>query len=126
MGDKNIDFGGGTLYIEGVKLCNVEEVEEFESEANSFADDIDYLKLMVGYARNPMTFSATCTVSYDLFLRVTKSNNWLRMHGYPIRRKVRYKRGKYLGSYCKRVHQALCEQRNKIYYNQLSKLWGGY
>jgi hypothetical protein len=89
MGNENIKLGSGRLFIRSVELC---EVGDFKIESRSFADDEEYVKIPLIPDIQEATFSGTCTIDMALLLRVTKSNNWLRMHGYPMRRKVRLKR----------------------------------
>jgi hypothetical protein len=87
MGDQNIKLGSGALYIGDEPFCEVNEVEEFEP------DDIDYVKFMIGIVKHPATFTGTCTLfNMTTYLRAIMPNNWLRLHGYPMRRKVRLKR----------------------------------
>lgn len=89
MGDQNIKLGSGKLFIRSVDLC---EVGDFKIESGAFADSKEYVKIPHILDNHEATFSANCTVNYILLLRITKSNNWLRLHGYPMRRKVRLKR----------------------------------
>ena len=82
MGNENIKLGSGTLFIRSVELC----------EVGAFPVDKKYVKILRFHDIQEATFSGTCTTNNILFLRITKSNNWLRLHGYPMRRKVWIKR----------------------------------
>ena len=88
MGDKNIELGSGTLFIGSIPLCDVKGVD-MEMNLDEFYDDDESIKL---YIDNDLTFTASCTLNKDLFLHCVMTNNWLRLHGYPMRRKVRIKR----------------------------------
>ena len=58
-------------------------------------EDIDYKEYMIRLINRDnsfIRFVAGSEINYELYLRVIKPNNWLRLHGYPMRRKVRIKK----------------------------------
>jgi hypothetical protein len=82
MGDRNIDFGTGTLFIGETKLIGNTTTLEFTYDDKEFVNDQVYLKI-------PLSQEATLTaeVNFTSVLRKFCPNNWLKMHGYPMRRR---------------------------------------
>ena len=81
MGDKNIVFGSGTLFVNGFSLGEF-KCEECEFNEGKFADDEVYVKIP---SSQEATFTATFDATY--LIRRLCPNNWLKMHGYPMRRR---------------------------------------
>lgn len=80
MGDKILDLGPGTLYFGNVEIGEVisgEYVDESEEHIRAV--------FKTCFDEEGLTFSAT--VDFTSVLRILLPNNWLKMHGYPMRRR---------------------------------------
>lgn len=63
-------------------LCGLGVVATVARTMMSIKRDARYWKIM---------YESTGCEYYKLrYLQMTKSNNWLRMHGYPMKRKIRH------------------------------------
>lgn len=81
MGNKNIVLVG-TMYIGGTKLVGDAAETEIKYDDNEFANDQVYFKI-------PSSQEATFTAAFDAKYLIQRlcPNNWLKMHGYPMRRR---------------------------------------
>lgn len=81
MGDKLLDLESGILYFGDVRFGEF-KCDECEFNERKFADDEVYLKIP---SSKEATFTATFDATY--LIRRLCPNNWLKMHGYPMRRR---------------------------------------
>ena len=82
MGDKNFELGSGTLCIGDKILVGRVTTTETKYDDKKFTNDQIYIKI-------PSSQEATFTARTDYrhVLRLFVPNNWLKMHGYPMRRR---------------------------------------
>lgn len=81
MGDRNVVLVG-SMYIGGTKLVGNVTETEIKYDDKEYTNDQVYLKI-------PSSQEATFTATFDAtcLIRRLCPNNWLKLHGYPMRRR---------------------------------------
>ena len=82
LDEKHIEFGTGTLFINGIELVGNVTASDIIGEDGIFVKDQPFIDFPLS---QEVTFTATCDTTR--LLQVACPNNWLKLHGYPMRRR---------------------------------------